>query len=58
MTTKNGSSITITLAMLLSKYLDQGCDFLQRCLMVGDALKGYRIFLNRSGPQIEAARIV
>ena len=34
-TTKSGSWIVITLAMLLSKYSDQGCDFLQRCLMVG-----------------------
>ena len=34
-TRKTGSWIVITLAMSLSKYLDQGCDFLQRCLMVG-----------------------
>ena len=32
---ETGSWIVITLAMLLSKYLDQGCGFLQKCLMVG-----------------------
>ena len=35
-TTKTGSWIVI---MSLSKYLDQGCGFLHRCLMVGAGLE-------------------
>ena len=31
----DNNTIVMTVATLLSKYLDQGCSFLQRCLMVG-----------------------